>query len=114
MVKQFGKGVAEALAACAGVLVCMLGFACLAPLALAVGVQTAAADPAAAVESISLVGQFLQSVPQWLQAVSLVVTAASSIAALTPSPKDDGVLKKVRAFVDFFALNFGGAGRSKS
>ncbi len=38
-----------------------------------------------------------------------VITAASAIAALTPTPKDDGVISFLRRIVDFLALNIGNA-----
>ena len=40
-----------------------------------------------------------------LQVVTAVIAAASAIAALTPTPKDDGLLKKVAKIVDLLALN---------
>tara|TARA_R100001244_G_scaffold115466_1_gene85649 strand:- start:438 stop:626 length:189 start_codon:yes stop_codon:yes gene_type:complete len=44
-----------------------------------------------------------------LGAVTAVVTAASALAALTPTPKDDGIVKAVYKVVDFLALNIGKA-----
>lgn len=44
-----------------------------------------------------------------LGAITGVVAAASAIAALTPTPKDDGVVLIMRQIVDFLALNVGGA-----
>lgn len=44
-----------------------------------------------------------------LGAATAVVTAASAIAALTPTPKDDGIVKAVYKVVDFLALNIGKA-----
>lgn len=44
-----------------------------------------------------------------LEVVSLVVAAAAAIAALTPTPKDDGVIKVIRKIVDALALNVGKA-----
>ena len=38
-----------------------------------------------------------------------VVALASAICALTPTPKDDGVVKKVYAIVEWLALNVGKA-----
>ncbi len=42
----------------------------------------------------------------WL-AVTTLVTAAAAIAALTPSPKDDSLVSKLRKAVDFLGLNWG-------
>jgi hypothetical protein len=44
-----------------------------------------------------------------LGAATAVVTAASALAALTPTPKDDGIVKTVYKVVDFLALNIGKA-----
>ena len=44
-----------------------------------------------------------------LEVVSLVVAAAAAIAALTPTPKDDGAIKVIRKIVDALALNVGKA-----
>ncbi len=38
-----------------------------------------------------------------------VISAASAIAALTPTPKDDGVISFLRRIVEFLALNVGNA-----
>ena len=40
-----------------------------------------------------------------LQVITAVIALASAIAALTPTPKDDGVLKKLSRFIDVLALN---------
>ena len=37
--------------------------------------------------------------------VTAVIAAASAIAALTPTPKDDGLIKKIYKVIDFRALN---------
>ena len=44
-----------------------------------------------------------------LEVAGLVVAAAAAIAAMTPTPKDDGVIKVVRKVVDALALNVGKA-----
>ena len=49
------------------------------------------------------------NIPEILQILTLIVALAASIAALTPTPKDDGIVKKIRKVVDFLALNFGNA-----
>ena len=36
-----------------------------------------------------------------------IVTAASAIAAMTPTPKDDNIIKWIYKALDFAALNFG-------
>lgn len=37
--------------------------------------------------------------------ITAVIAAASAIAALTPTPKDDGLIKKIYKVIDFLALN---------
>ena len=44
-----------------------------------------------------------------LGAATAVVAAASALAALTPTPKDDGIVKALYKVVDFLALNIGKA-----
>jgi hypothetical protein len=44
-----------------------------------------------------------------INAVTAVVAAASAIAAITPTPKDDGFLKKAYVLIDWLALNIGKA-----
>lgn len=44
-----------------------------------------------------------------VEVASLVVAAAAAIAALTPTPKDDGVIRVIRKVVDGLALNVGKA-----
>ena len=44
-----------------------------------------------------------------LAILTSVVAAASAIAALTPTPKDDGWVKKAYKVVDLLALNVGKA-----
>ena len=48
-------------------------------------------------------------IPDILEIGTLVIALAEAIAALTPSPKDDGIVKKIRQAVDYLALNFGNA-----
>ena len=44
-----------------------------------------------------------------LLALSAVVAAASAIAALTPTPTDDGFVAKAYKIIDWLALNVGKA-----
>ncbi|MDP0496400.1 MAG: hypothetical protein Q7Q73_09345 [Verrucomicrobiota bacterium JB024] len=41
--------------------------------------------------------------------ITSVIAAASAIAAITPTPKDDAVLKVIKGIVDKLALNVGKA-----
>ena len=94
----------------------LLCIACLfvLPLFFAATAGVAHADTGAAVDSVSAVGSLLAVLPEWLQALSVLVTACAGIAALTPTPKDDGVLLILRRIIDFLALNFGNAKNAKS
>jgi hypothetical protein len=58
-------------------------------------------------EILSSVLGWFDSFPAWFAAISGVVTAATAIAILTPTPADDNFLAKVRKFIDFLAGNFG-------
>lgn len=71
--------------------------------------DTAGAVGDAATVEPSAVQKILDVLPDWIQIASLLITAFAAIAALTPTPKDDGVLLLLRKIVDFLALNFGGA-----
>jgi len=53
--------------------------------------------------------ELMDKVPQWLEIATMIVTLAATIAAVTPSPKDDGIVKTLRTVVDLLALNFGHA-----
>ncbi|WP_039913141.1 hypothetical protein [Cellvibrio mixtus] len=77
-------------------------------------VASAPAVAADAVAEVSFITWLLANVPDVLQLLSLVVALASSFAALTPTPKDDGVLLWLRKAIDFLALNFLGAKNAKS
>lgn len=46
---------------------------------------------------------------QVIGALTSIVTGASALAALTPTPKDDTFLGKVYKLIDFLALNVGKA-----
>lgn len=41
--------------------------------------------------------------------LTAAVTLASAVAAITPTPKDDGVVKKLYKLLDLLALNVGKA-----
>ena len=65
---------------------------------------------------ISFVAMVSASVPDWIAAALAVVTAASAITALTPSPADDVWLGRLRRVLEALALNVGHArpsGRDK-
>lgn len=48
----------------------------------------------------------METIVAW---VTGLISAASMIAALTPTPRDDNLLRRVIQFVNLLALNFGNA-----
>lgn len=44
-----------------------------------------------------------------LEYIPVIVMAASAIAAITPTPKDDAMLKKIYKIIDVLAINIGKA-----
>ncbi|MBQ3696257.1 MAG: hypothetical protein II938_04775 [Alphaproteobacteria bacterium] len=44
-----------------------------------------------------------------LAAITSIIAGASALSALTPTHKDDTVLRKVKSCLDLFALNVGNA-----
>lgn len=56
-----------------------------------------------------IISYLVSNVDSILFAVSAIVAAASAIAALTPTPKDDAVAAKAYKVLDWLALNVGKA-----
>ena len=56
-----------------------------------------------------IITYLVSNVDSIIAALTAVVTAASAIAALTPTPKDDGFASKAYKVVDWLALNIGKA-----
>ena len=44
-----------------------------------------------------------------LAAITSIIAGASALSALTPTQKDDNLLRKVKSCLDIFALNVGNA-----
>lgn len=44
-----------------------------------------------------------------IQIITLIIAISSAIAAVTPTPKDDALFKKLYKIIDLFALNVGKA-----
>ena len=53
--------------------------------------------------------EFLQWIIVIVKIIPWVVMGASAVAALTPTPIDDGIVKKMYTVLDWFALNVGKA-----
>ena len=56
-----------------------------------------------------IISYLVSNVDSILFAVSAVVAAASAVAALTPTPKDDSIVAKAYKVIDWLALNVGKA-----
>ena len=56
-----------------------------------------------------IITYLVSNVDSIIAALTAVVTAASAIAALIPTPKDDGFASKAYKVVDWLALNIGKA-----
>ena len=53
--------------------------------------------------------EFLQWIIVIVKIIPWVVMGASAVAALTQTPVDDGIVKKMYVVLDWFALNIGKA-----
>ena len=51
----------------------------------------------------------LSVIPDWIEALGLIVTSASAIAAVTATPTDDSYVAKAYKLINFLAINFGKA-----
>ena len=56
-----------------------------------------------------IISYLVANVDSILFAISAVVAAASAVAALTPTPKDDSIVAKAYKVIDWVALNVGKA-----
>ena len=53
--------------------------------------------------------EFFQWVQAWIAVIPTIVLIASFVSAITPTPVDDGWMKKVYKVLDWCALNVGKA-----
>ena len=56
-----------------------------------------------------LISYVVGNIDTILATITAIVAAASSVAALTPTPKDDALFGKIYKIVDWLALNVGKA-----
>ena len=61
---------------------------------------------------VTALTSFFEHVPAWLAAATSLVTAASAVSAVTPTPKDDKVLGGILRVLNVLALNIGHAERA--
>lgn len=48
---------------------------------------------------------FFDAFPAWMNAIMAVISAASAVTALTPTPRDDQFLARVYRVLEVLALN---------
>lgn len=58
---------------------------------------------------MTIISWLLEHKDQLISAITTIISGASAIAALTPTPKDDTFIGKVYKLIDFCALNIGKA-----
>jgi hypothetical protein len=58
-------------------------------------------------EILNILNPYLDN--PWVKVATAVVTLASTVAALTPTPKSGSIWAKVYSFIDLLALNIGKA-----
>lgn len=58
---------------------------------------------------MNIVNYILENSDQLISVATAVVTAASAICAMTPTPKDDSIVAKVYKVIEWLALNVGKA-----
>ena len=56
-----------------------------------------------------MIQAILSVIPDWIEAISILVASASVIAASTTTPKDDTAIGKIYKVIDFLAINWGKA-----
>jgi hypothetical protein len=66
------------------------------------------------VEELSLIDKVLANKEAIWLTVTTVMAAAAAIAALTPSPKDDSWIAKIRKVIDILGWNWGFAKNDKT
>lgn len=63
---------------------------------------------------MDIVNWFTSHADSILLVATSATATASTIAALTPTPKDDSAIKYIRKFIDLIALNVGHAKPKKA
>lgn len=56
---------------------------------------------------VDLLNQFFANLPRVLETAMTVITAASTITAVTPTPRDDRFVGKLYKVIEVLALNIG-------
>jgi hypothetical protein len=58
---------------------------------------------------MAIITWFIQHQDQLISGLTAVISGASALAALTPTPKDDSFIGKLYKIIDWCALNVGKA-----
>lgn len=53
--------------------------------------------------------EIIDKAPQYIELATSIIGVASIIAAMTPTPADDGILLVIKRIIGIFALNIGHA-----
>jgi hypothetical protein len=55
----------------------------------------------------------MENIQEYLTIAGMVISLCAAIAAITPTPKDDSIMKKVMDIVNVLGLNIGNAKNKK-
>ena len=58
---------------------------------------------------IESIKHFIEEMPFWVSLATLIISIASGLAALTPTPKDDGFFMVIKKILAVFSLNILGS-----
>jgi hypothetical protein len=56
---------------------------------------------------MEIVTQIIEGIPAWVAAITMLVTGASAITALTPTKSDDKVVNAILKVLNTIAINIG-------
>lgn len=87
----------------------MLSTVLLLLVAMAASMGAYADDPDTVTTVINWLATAWGALPEWVHAITLVISAAAAVAAATKTPRGESTAKKLRRIVDWIGLNFGHA-----
>lgn len=61
------------------------------------------------IETLGHIASLWAALPDWFSALTGLITAASAVTALTPTPKDDRFIGRAYRILEVLALNIGHA-----
>ena len=50
---------------------------------------------------------WIANMPEWISAITLIITACTAVTAITPSKADDKIINTMLSVLNFAAGNFG-------